>query len=105
MQFYFRGAFVDPFVIFDDGPTASGQPKTEDATSRSGSTRRLSRMQATSLETLGLEPGATLQDVKSRFKELVKRYHPDANGGDRGAEERLRQVIKAYGQLRSSGYS
>jgi len=105
MQFYFRGAFVDPFVIFDDGPSASGQAKPEDATSRSGSARRLSRMQATSLETLGLEPGATLQDVKARFKELVKRYHPDANGGDRGAEERLRQVIKAYGQLRSSGYS
>jgi DnaJ-class molecular chaperone len=62
-------------------------------------------MQQTSLDTLGLEATATLQDVKARFKELVKRYHPDANGGDRGAEERLRQVIKAYGQLRSSGYS
>lgn len=106
LQFFFRGAFVDPFVIFDDGPGAAGQPRPEaDATSRSGSTRRLSRMQATSLETLDLEPSATLQDVKARFKELVKRYHPDANGGDRGAEERLRQVIKAYGQLRSSGYS
>jgi curved DNA-binding protein CbpA len=43
--------------------------------------------------------------VKARFKELVKRFHPDANGGDRGSEERLRQVVKAYGQLRSSGYS
>jgi curved DNA-binding protein CbpA len=58
-----------------------------------------------SLETLNLETTATLQDVKARFKELVKRYHPDANGGDRGAEERLGQVIKAYGQLRSSGFS
>ena len=58
-----------------------------------------------SLDTLNLEPAATLQDVKQRFKELVKRFHPDANGGDRGAEENLRQVIKAYGQLRSSGFS
>ena len=62
-------------------------------------------MQLAALETLHLDPDATLQDIKSRFKELVKRFHPDANGGDRGAEERLRQVIKAYGQLRSSGYT
>ena len=33
----------------------------------------------------------------------MKRFHPDANGGDRGAEERLKQVIKAYGVLRASG--
>lgn len=101
-QFYFRGAFVDPFVIFDDGPAGS----TPDATNRNGTgERQLSKMQRASLETLDLESNATLQDVKARFKELVKRYHPDANGGDRGAEERLRQVIKAYGQLRSSGFS
>jgi hypothetical protein len=103
-DFYFRGAFVDPFVIFDDGPRA--QSAAEDATIRNGTpSRRLSKMQLTSLETLDLEPDATLQDVKTRFKELVKRFHPDANGGDRGAEERFRQVVKAYGQLRSSGFS
>jgi len=101
LQFYFRGAFVDPFVIFDDGPGAKAA-----SDGRSGRAERpLTKMQRTSLETLDLEASATLQDVKARFKELVKRYHPDANGGDRGAEERLRQVIKAYGQLRSSGYS
>jgi len=33
----------------------------------------------------------------------VKRFHPDTNGGDRSAEERLKQVIKAYGVLRQSG--
>lgn len=104
LQFYFRGAYVDPFLIFDDGPGV--QPNSAGAANRNGTgERRLSKMQATSLDTLGLEPSATLQDVKARFKELVKRYHPDANGGDRGAEERLGQVIKAYGQLRSSGYS
>ena len=103
VDFYFQGAFVDPFVIFDDGPRAR---PSEDVTNRNGTPeRRLSKMQAASLETLNLEPDATLQDVKARFKELVKRFHPDANGGDRGAEERFRQVIKAYGQLRSSGFS
>ena len=104
LQFYFRGAYVDPFVIFDDGP--GGPPSPAEAAKRNGTPQRpLTKMQRTSLETLNLEPGATLQDVKARFKELVKRFHPDANGGDRGSEERLRQVVKAYGQLRSSGYS
>jgi DnaJ-class molecular chaperone len=55
------------------------------------------------LDVLGLGETATLQEVKSRYKELVKRFHPDANGGDRGAEERLKQVIKAYAVLRASG--
>lgn len=104
LQFYFRGAYVDPFLVFDDGPGA--QPGTPGAANRNGTAeRRLTKMQQSSLDMLGLDGSATLQDVKTRFKELVKRFHPDANGGDRGAEERLGQVIKAYGQLRSSGYS
>jgi hypothetical protein len=65
--------------------------------------RKLTRLQLIALETLHLEATATLQEIKARYKELVKRFHPDANGGDRGAEERLKQVIKAYGVLRASG--
>ena len=107
MQFYFRGAYVDPALVFNDGPGAN--PRGDQADKRSGKDekpeRKRSKMQLAALETLHLEPDATLQDIKARFKELVKRFHPDANGGDRGAEERLRQVIKAYGQLRSTGYS
>ena len=65
--------------------------------------RRLTRPQLIALETLNLDASATLQEIKARYKELVKRFHPDANGGDRGAEERLKQVIKAYGVLRAAG--
>ena len=64
--------------------------------------RTLTRLQAQSLDTLHLAHDATLLEIKARYKELVKRFHPDANGGDRGAEERLKQVIKAYGVLRAS---
>jgi DnaJ-class molecular chaperone len=45
-----------------------------------------------------------LNEIKARYKELVKRHHPDANGGDRSAEERLRKVIQAYDYLRKSGF-
>jgi DnaJ domain len=56
------------------------------------------------LETMGLEAGATTVDVKARFKLLVKRHHPDANGGDRSSEDRLVEIIQAYNYLKSNGY-
>ena len=65
--------------------------------------RQLTRLQIIALDTMHLSHSATLIEIKARYKELVKRFHPDANGGDRGAEERLKQVIKAYGVLRASG--
>lgn len=54
------------------------------------------------LSVLDLEPEATLTDIKARYKTLVKRLHPDANGGDRDAEERLKAVNQAYATLKNS---
>jgi hypothetical protein len=56
------------------------------------------------LDTLGLEPEATTAEIKLRFKTLVKRHHPDANGGDRSSEDRLREIIQAYNYLKSVGF-
>ena len=53
------------------------------------------------LATLGLSWPTTLEQVKSRYKELAKRHHPDANGGDRLCEERLKVINLAYAALRS----
>jgi hypothetical protein len=53
------------------------------------------------LATLGLSWPTTLAAVKTRYKELAKRHHPDANGGDRAAEERLKTINLAYAMLRS----
>ena len=54
------------------------------------------------LATLGLSWPITLDEVKARYKELAKRHHPDANGGDRSAEERLKTINIAYSALRSA---
>ncbi len=54
-----------------------------------------------SLETLGLPWPTTLDAVKTRYKELAKRHHPDANGGSRDAEERLKTINLAYATLRT----
>jgi DnaJ domain len=53
------------------------------------------------LATLGLAWPVTLDEVKARYKELAKRHHPDANGGDRAAEERLKTINLAYAAVRS----
>ncbi len=52
------------------------------------------------LDVLGLAAPATADDVKARYIELVKRWHPDANGGDKAAEERLKLVNEAYTTLK-----
>jgi len=49
---------------------------------------------------LGLEPSVTLTELKARYKELVKTHHPDTNGGDKLAEERLKDINDAYATLR-----
>ena len=42
--------------------------------------------------------------MKVRFKELVKQFHPDVNGGDRSTEDRLVEVIQSYNYLKSAGF-
>ena len=86
--------YDDRYGVFGD---AAEKPKPR------APERKLLRPQLVALEVMNLDETATLQQVKARYKELVKRFHPDANGGDRGTEERLKQVIKAYSVLRASG--
>jgi hypothetical protein len=54
------------------------------------------------LDELGLDDTADAGKIKARYKELVKKWHPDANGGDRSCEDKLREIIRAYNYLRSA---
>lgn len=51
------------------------------------------------LSILNLSPPVTRQEIKIRYKELVKRHHPDANGGSKDAEEQLKTINRAYETL------
>jgi curved DNA-binding protein CbpA len=82
----------DPFNLFN-GPKDPRQPRE----------RKAKPLEAKALETLGLDAKATGKDIKARYKELVKRHHPDANGGDRGSEDRFRDVLQAYRVLKQAG--
>jgi hypothetical protein len=63
---------------------------------------RFTRAERRALSVLGLGEDATLKLVRSQYSKLVRRFHPDRNGGDRGHETQLREVIEAYQALRKS---
>jgi hypothetical protein len=63
---------------------------------------RYSPVTMRALTALNLSDTATAQAIKARYKELVKRLHPDANGGDRSCEEKLREILHAYKTLRAA---
>jgi hypothetical protein len=52
------------------------------------------------LDVLGLAWPVEPPALRARYKELAKQLHPDVNGGDRGAEDRLKDVNRAYSLLR-----
>ncbi len=66
-------------------------------------TRKLKPLERKALEALGLVEGADRTEIKARFKQLVKRHHPDANGGDKRSENKLREIIQAYNYLKQAG--
>lgn len=54
------------------------------------------------LALLGLQPPTDFETIKRRYRELAKRHHPDANGGDKLAEERLKEINQAYNTLKTA---
>jgi molecular chaperone DnaJ len=50
-------------------------------------------------EVLGVEREATEQQIKSAYRRLALKHHPDRNPGDREAEERFKEAAEAYAVL------
>lgn len=75
----------DPLGLFGTAPAAE-RP-------------RLPAEERRALAVLGLAETATLAEVKRRYRALVRRYHPDANAGDRRFEPRLLEVRAAHDLL------
>ncbi len=92
------GAGADPFGVFTE---LGGRQKARTDHPQGRTVRNAERK---ALDTLGLDADATASDIKARFKLLVKRHHPDANGGDRTCEDKLREIIQAYNYLKSARF-
>lgn len=86
----------DPFGLADDAGLGEKPPPKFDGS------EQLTPAERNALDVLELSWPLTRAVVKSRYKELVKRHHPDANGGAREAEEKLKEINAAYSTLRAS---
>jgi len=64
--------------------------------------RHFTAQQQRAFSVLQMEPTDDLREIKVRYKQLAKRFHPDTNGGDRGYEDRLKRINEAYGVLNAS---
>jgi hypothetical protein len=85
--------YADPLNIFSNR-TAARKP-AEPAKPKHGIAARKA------LDQLGLDENADADTIRARYKDMVKRLHPDANGGDRSLEDKLREIIRAYNYLKS----
>lgn len=47
-------------------------------------------------QTLGVESGASIEEIKKAYRKLAKQYHPDMNAGNRQAEEKFKEISEAY---------
>jgi hypothetical protein len=85
--------FADPLSIFRAARRRADAQASE---------RKLGRLERNALADLDLSEDAQATQIRARYTELIKRCHPDANGGDRSAEHKLQRVLKAYKILRQA---
>jgi hypothetical protein len=80
--------YADPFNLFGQRPGPAAEPEAPQ--------RILGKLERQAFVDLDLPETADSAAIRARYAQLVKRCHPDANGGDRSAEHRLQRVLKAY---------
>jgi len=88
---FVKGNVTDNFDIFemDSFSRNNGEPN-----------KKFNADQLDALDIMGLKPPIDIAKLKSQYKYLVKIHHPDRNGGDRKAEERLKLINEAYTTLK-----
>lgn len=92
--------FADPLNIFARYAFNQGR-RPEEQRERD---RPMHEPDRRALETLGIKGRAPAHEIKRAYKTLVKIHHPDANGGDKASEDRLRSIIAAYTHLKAKGF-
>ena len=90
-----KGFFRDAFGIFNAG-------RAQAASDKAAFDRKLGKLERNALADLDLDATAESPTIRSRYTELLKRFHPDVNNGDRSAEHKLQRVIKAFRTLQKA---
>lgn len=89
-----RSGFSDSSGVFGGSGDDADRPQR----------RPVRNAERKALATLAVDETATPEEIKAAYKVLVKRHHPDANGGGREAEDKLREIIQAHDYLKSTGF-
>ena len=95
---------VPRWADFDDPLDAIGA-RASDIRRRAEGRQDLARFtqrEREALGVMGLDPQTDRAALRRRYSVLVRRYHPDRNGGDRSHEARLQAVVEAYQLLRQA---
>lgn len=96
----FAREWLDEEVMADGGAESGPNGRNGRHGESEDGARRPPSPWAEALAELGLDAPVSRIELKKRYKELVKRHHPDANGGCRESEERLKLINRAYTYLR-----
>jgi hypothetical protein len=86
---------ADPFSLF-------GFTRSDHVTPQRTDGRSIGKMERGALADLDLPDTAEPAEIKARYHDLLKRCHPDSNGGDRSAEHKLQRVIQAWKTLKKA---
>jgi hypothetical protein len=97
----------DPFGLYDGKEhNGAGRRANGHASGRAGeAAARVASARAQALDVFDIEPPFTPVRLKARYKMLVKEHHPDAHGGDKAAEEKLKIINQAYATLKASYFN
>lgn len=79
--------------VFEDGVSDAAREAARGRT----------RLQLRALKELDLESDATPSEIRLRYSEYIRRFHPDSNGGDRSSEHKLARVLRAGKALKAAG--
>ena len=98
----FAHAGSDPAPSWSDFADPLDAISTRFRRSQREAKSRFNRAEQRALAVLGLGEDSDLKSVRASYSKLVRRFHPDRNGGDRSHETRLGEVIEAYQLLRKA---
>lgn len=94
-----RFGFDDPMEVLGENATINPGGAGE---ARQARMRMLPKNERSALEILGMDAESPRAEIRRRYRALVKDLHPDMNGGKRADEDRLRDVLWAWDQLKNS---
>jgi DnaJ-domain-containing protein 1 len=93
----------DPFGFHNGGPNGNEHNGARHGNGRhAGAAARAISAREQALAVFDLEPPFNAVRLKARYKVLVKQHHPDAHGGDKASEEKLKIINQAYATLKAS---